>query len=329
MLRENPGFFQASLSDPWQATHETILYMCGLVRDSASDPVIAEAARDACKRFAGLSNPSTPGGKSECCWWWVKHAVKFVHHEKLLRAWLGKADELQLLISPDVLLHMQEPKGDCAVFTCLVCAMLDSLGVPWEIVTVAVDPSQPDIFSHVYPRAVLESGMRLVLDASHGNYPGWEVPKRRQYTKQVWNSDGEPINDQDSGYRGLHGMNFGLSGCPLNGLGQDDGSGDYVETNVTETTTTTDGGGGGSSTPTAAELALLNSGMSLVGKVVAPTVTYTGSGGTSLTAPASSSAATSLLSSLGTSLGGTSSSMLVLGALAVGALLLVSMIGKK
>ena len=38
MLRDNPGFFQASLTDPWQATQETILYMCGLVRSAASKP---------------------------------------------------------------------------------------------------------------------------------------------------------------------------------------------------------------------------------------------------------------------------------------------------
>jgi len=330
MLRENPGFFQASLSDPWQATQETILYMCGLVRASASDPVISEAAADAVKRFAFWcgGDKRSPGVLAESCWWWLKHAIKFVHHQKLLRAWLGKADELQLLISPDVLLKMEQPKGDCAVFTCLICAMLDALGVPWEIVTVAVDPNQPEIFSHVYPRAVLESGMRLALDASHGKYPGWEVPRRRVSLKQVWNSQGEPIPDEDSGFRGLHGM--GLSGCALNGLGQDDGSGDYTE--YTETTTTTDGGSAGSSagsssTATAAELALLNSGMNLVGKVVAPTVTETGPGGTSITGPAS--ALQSILTSTGVNLGSTSSSVLVLGALAVGALLLISMLGKK
>ena len=341
MLRENPGFFQASLSDPWQATHETILYICGLIRDSASDPVITEAAQDAVKRFGAFSNPSTPAGIADCVWWWVKHAIKFVHHQKLLRAWLGKADELQLLISPDVLLKMQEPKGDCAVFTCLICAMLDALGVPWEIVTVAVDPNQPEIFGHVYPRAVLESGMRLVLDASHGKYPGWEVPKRRQYLKQVWNSQGEPIPDQDSGFRGLHGMHgMGLSGRSLNGLGQDGSdygptdtqlgiTTDPTETDITETTTTTTSGGGSSAGGNAAVGALGTSGMNLLSKILAPTVTETGPGGTSITGPAS--ALQSILGGTGVNLGSTSlsSSTIYLLLFAGGALLLVSMLGKK
>jgi hypothetical protein len=339
MLRENPGFFQASLSDPFEATRETILYMCGLVRESASDPAVQEAAADAVKRFGNrpgapalVGDSNSPGGKAECVWWWVKHALKFVHHSKLMQLWgVGDGHELQLLINPGAALRMEKPRGDCAVFTTLICAMLDQLGVPWEIVTVAVNPHEPEIFSHVYPRAILESGMRLVLDASHGKYPGWEVPKRRQYLKQVWSSEGEAIADQDSGYRGLHGMQ-GMN-WENEGLGQDDGSGDTT-TDISETTTTmTSDGGSAPASPgvTAAELALMNSGISLVGKVVAPTVTYTGPGGTSLTAPASSSVASSLLSSLtsGTSLGGVSSSVLLLGGLALAAMLLIPMLSKK
>ena len=328
MLRENPGFVQASLSDPFEATRDTILYMCGLVRESASDPAVQEAAADAVKRFGNYPYPAL-SGKAECVWWWVKHALKFIHHQKLMRLWgVGDGHELQLLINPGAVLRMEKPRGDCAVFTTLICAMLDSLGVPWEIVTVAVNPNEPEIFSHVYPRAILESGMRLVLDASHGKYPGWEVPKRRQYLKQVWNSEGEAIQDQDSGYRGLHGMN-GMN-WENEGLGQDDGSGD---TTITETTTTTDSSGGGSSAPTAAELALLNSGLSLVGKVVAPTTTYTGPGGTSLTTPAGSPTANSLSALMGSNLlgstAGISSNVLLFGGLALAAIFFISMMGKK
>jgi hypothetical protein len=359
MLRQNPGFYQASLTDPWEATHETILYMCGLVRDSEKDPVIPEAAADALKRFAFWmgGDKQSPGVASECCWWWVKHAIKFVHHQKLLRAWLGKSDELQLLIAPDVLLRMAEPKGDCAVFTCLICSMLDSLGVPWEIVTVAVDPNQPEIFSHVYPRAILAPGFCLPLDASHGKYPGWQVPNARVLLKQVWNSNGEPIADQDSGYRGLHGM----SGVGLNGLGQDDGAtpvdepiisydtstdltpaqydqtlfptvtpvttldanGDIVTTSTSTTTSSSDSSG--------LDAALANFGAAwtkIAGQVIAPQVTQVGPGGTSITGPAA--ALQSILTGAGINLSsGSSSTLLLLGGLAVGAVLLFSMMSKK
>ena len=207
MLAQNPGFFQASITDSFQATAETIRYMCRLIDQSKNDVFVQAAAQDAVGRFAALCNTKTPGGKAEACWWWVKHAIKFVHHQRLFEKWgVGDGNELQLLISPDVLLRMQDPRGDCAVFTCLLCAMLDCLGVQWEIVTVAVDPKQPDVCSHVYPRAALDHGFTLPLDASHGKYPGWQVPRSRVTLKQVWNDSGAPVQDQDSGYRGLHGL---------------------------------------------------------------------------------------------------------------------------
>jgi hypothetical protein len=355
MLRSNPGFFQASLTDPWQATHETILYMCGLIRDCQQDPVIAHAVNIAITRAAVFCDPLALSGRAEAVWWFAKRGIKFIHHQKLLRAWLGKADELQLLISPDVLLKMESPKGDCAVFTCLICAMLDQLGVPWEIVTVAVDPNQPDVFSHVYPRAVLRDGFTLPLDASHGKYPGWEVPRSRVLMKQIWSASGEPIPDQDSGYRGLHGMDGALNGGPLNGLGQDDGSdasgtdlggvtygptdaqlgvtpyvGPLTDTagNVIQPLGTSTPASSGSSN-TALASALANFGAAwtkIAGQVIAPQVTETGPGGTSITGPAS--ALQSILGS-GTTLGGTSSSMIWLVLIAGGALLVISMVGKK
>jgi hypothetical protein len=78
----------------------------------------------------------------------------------------------------------------------LIAAMLEALGMRWELVTVAVDPEDPTNYSHVFVRAVLDDGARLTLDGSHGKHPGWEVPRAHQFRRQVWDSDGEPITDQ-------------------------------------------------------------------------------------------------------------------------------------
>lgn len=200
-LRRHPGRYQTS-ADPFEATHETVIYMCQLVGDSLEDGIVQVATQQA-EQWAQMPRQDWAG-----IWWWVKQHLQFVHHSKMLGEWIGMPDELQLLIRPDALLKMKAPKGDCAVYTMLVCAMLDSAGVPWEIVTVAVDPRMPGVFSHVYPRAILPDGSRVVLDASHGKWPGWEVPAERVTAKQVWTSDGAPIDDLDSGYRGLHGMDY-------------------------------------------------------------------------------------------------------------------------
>ena len=168
-LQRNPGVRQAS-PDPTEATAETVLYMCELIQDSLVDGIVQQATKDA-DRFRQFA--ASPWAS---IWWWAKHHIVFVHHQKLLVAWLGAPDELQLLIRPDALLKMTQPKGDCAVFTTLICAMLDCAGLDWEICTVAVDPRQPGIYSHVYPRVILQNGRRIPLDASHGKFPGWEVP---------------------------------------------------------------------------------------------------------------------------------------------------------
>jgi len=223
-LRSNPGLIQSS-EDPWEATHETVEYMSRLIRESLDDGIVQRAAEQACRQHP--RGGVFPVDNIEAIWSWVKRSIRFVHHSKLQAAWMPDPSALQLLIRPDCLLKMREPKGDCAVFTCLVCAMLDCAGVDWEIVTVAVDPRQPGIFSHVYPRAILEDGRRLPLDASHGQYPGWEVPASHVSAKQIWDSSGQPIEDAKAHFAGLHGVDmeylYGRGG-DRRGLGQDDDS---------------------------------------------------------------------------------------------------------
>ncbi|HQT26627.1 MAG TPA: hypothetical protein PLK99_08545, partial [Burkholderiales bacterium] len=148
-LEADPGEVQASLTDPFEATHQTVQYMSRLIHASARQPIVQQATKDACRLFrggplyapaVGLGDKLPAGPVCESIWWYAKHAIQFVHHQKLLVNWLNRGDELQLLISPDVLLRMEHPKGDCAVYAALCCAMLECAGIKWELVTVAADP---------------------------------------------------------------------------------------------------------------------------------------------------------------------------------------------
>jgi hypothetical protein len=180
-LRLRPGFVQASLSDPEERASQIVAYMTELIHGCQGDPLLEFAWRLAWDRFhvfAGDVAAIVP-------WWFAKYWIrKFVHHQDMLIDWLGLPNELQLLISPDALLRLQDPKGDCAVYTTLICALLELRGIPWEIVTVAVNPMYPAEFSHVYPQAALESGERIPLDASHGKFPGWQAPAFRVLKKK-------------------------------------------------------------------------------------------------------------------------------------------------
>lgn len=370
--------FQGDLQSSDHATAETVALMCRYIRSTAQDPMVKAAARDALRRFrggplyqaAGIDPQKSAAAQCESVWWWAKHVLKFVHHDGLIQLWFNERDQLQLLISPDLLLRMGEPRGDCAIYTMLECAMLESLGIGYEIVTAAVDPHVPDEFSHVYPRAVLPTGKRIVLDASHGKYPGWEVPKEHTIRKQVWGPDGQPIADEAPARSGLHGyaarpnrpklprMLALVPGVPFSnerqrqglgryrrgmghfrGLGQDDGT-NTVQLDPTLDTSNIPIGNIGPyptavpSTPSApspwASIIgnLANQWTTIGGRVIAPTTTIQGPGGTLITTPSSSlsqlGGATSLLpASL------SSGGLLPILLLGGGLLLIVMMANKK
>lgn len=211
-----PGFrvdrYQSDLNNPDRATAQTIELMCRMIDQAAGDAVVGEAARDAVRRFrggplyalTGRDPFASAGAIAESVWWWAKHTLRFVHHDGMIRVWFNERDQLQLLIGPDLLLRTNDWKGDCAIYTMLICAMLRALGVRFEIVTVAANPHEPDIFGHVYPRAVLPDGGRLALDASHGAYPGWQVPREHTLRSQIWDESGNPVPDQAPRFKGLH-----------------------------------------------------------------------------------------------------------------------------
>ena len=208
----------AASPDPDTATAQTIAIMCGHVRKASSDEVVKQTAGRAAEQFAGLAGTGRRDAYSlaTAAFWWCKVFVKFVHHELIIRQRLGESGHLQGLISPEVLVRMEHPEGDCAIFTECACAFLRVFGIPYEIVTVAVSPDEPTIFSHVYLYAVLPDGTRLPLDASHGDYLGWQVPSAHVSRRQVWDANGNAIADKGSRFDGLH--NYGLHGCG-HGLG--------------------------------------------------------------------------------------------------------------
>lgn len=210
-----PGFlsraerYQASLSDPDSATAETIAAMVFDIQRSKTDPLLQRYALEAVKAWGLPLTFDAFQDSSAIAWsvyWFAKHSLRFEHHQKQIWVWFREQDQLQLLIEPSVLVRMDQWKGDCAIYTMLICAMLEVFQVPWEIVTIACDRRQPGIFTHVFPRVILPDGRRETLDASHGIGPGWQVPSRDTFRLQVWDSAGNAIEDaQPAKFDGLHG----------------------------------------------------------------------------------------------------------------------------
>lgn len=310
------GRYQGDLFDSDNATAQTIRIMVNEhIRPAAQDPAVRAAALWACEAFRGgpgYQGPvDSPEAMAYSLWWYAKHKLKFLYHEAAIRQLLGERDQLQLLISPSIIVRADAPEGDCAVYTLLLCALLKSLGLGYEIVTTASDPHRPHDFSHVFPRVVLPDGSRITLDASHGKYPGWEVPKAHQLRRQVWNEAGRAIADKVSRYDGLHNyIGLGADVTDLSGAfseipaASDPNAGYQLPVDSTPYWQAASAAAPASGPTLAQELApLSNTALQLVSKVVAPTVSYTvgPNGQIQYTAPAGSAGAAlpSSLSALG------------------------------
>jgi hypothetical protein len=174
-------------------TGRTVKKMCEYIHAGAKDRTVQAWRNHALTKFAA---PAWISEEQKACWsfWWlVKHAVKFQKDEPRLFE-IGEPDALDLLIAPAVLVKMDKPAEDCDGFTMLLCSLLLIQGIKCYIVTVAVDPQNPDRWSHVFCLAELSDGTRLALDGSHGKFPGWMVPRNHIFRWQAWDLDGNPVD---------------------------------------------------------------------------------------------------------------------------------------
>jgi hypothetical protein len=208
--------------DPDTATVQTVREMCRQINQAAEDPLVKQIALNAALRFRGgpfyANRPvalTDPRMRAESIWWWCKHALRFKHHGEMFEVWSAQLGDprtkLQLLISPDVLVRMQRMEGDCAIYTMMICAMLKALGITYQVVTFAWDRTQPEIFGHVCARAVFPNGSFESLDASHGKYPGWQIPNEDILRMWVFDENGGRVKNYQR-FRGLHAYRRGYAG---------------------------------------------------------------------------------------------------------------------
>ena len=200
-----PGVLITETQAPFDdelATEQTVQEMCGHIRDSVDDPEVQRAARDA---VSGLGlDQATPSNIARCVWVWLFNHIEFVTDDALLLKFMGRQDERELLISPAVMVRARKKQGDCDCFTMMGCALLTCLGVPAFIKTYKCDRRDSDRWAHVCIAVGLEDGSLMAVDASHGDYPGWEVPQENVYASQLWDMNGDRV--------GGTGMGRALSG---------------------------------------------------------------------------------------------------------------------
>jgi hypothetical protein len=116
-------------------------------------------------------------------WGRIRDTVQFREDAEQLNTF-GWDPSDELLITPERLLTAPNPIGDCDDFSLLVASIFIALGIPVRYVAIAADPTQPDMFTHVYVEIRVNNAW-VAFDASHGDYIGWASPGYRRTVMNV------------------------------------------------------------------------------------------------------------------------------------------------
>lgn len=176
---------RAVYGGPDEVAMASIGQMADYARADAADPRVMAVAKH-------LTNGSH--SKRESCeriWQWVHQNCVFEPDEAtgdVLAGELG-GQVVEVFRRPVDMLDIR--RGDCDCFSMLVAALLLANGIKCAFRAVGANPNYPDEYSHVYVVAYPEPGSEFAMDASHGQYPGWEVDpakitKSVTVTLEVW-----------------------------------------------------------------------------------------------------------------------------------------------
>jgi hypothetical protein len=191
-------------------TKATVAKMCEYIAQGAADPLVQQCAQYAAGPMARIFPHPAYG-----VFFFLKHRVRRVLDEgNMFR--VGEPGASDMLIAPAVLLRMKDPAEDCDGFTMAAASMLQALGIPNCIVTVACDPREPGRWSHVFGMVQMPNGSWIPLDCSHGEAPG-QFPRglpQRVSRWQAWDLNGNPIDVQ------MPAVQTQLRGYTRRGMGQ-------------------------------------------------------------------------------------------------------------
>jgi len=181
-LGEVPFRLDQVSNDPNEQVEATIRRMLPYTSLSALTPII----RDHLMKAVYLADGNPFAGSHG----WVKSVLRFREDE----ATLGQLDTpdragtIEVLIPPMDLAAAVDagiaPAEDCDGYAMYVAALLLAANIPCSFVAVAADPTDPERFSHVYVAAYPQPNIRIPIDASHGEYAGWECPNRFNKRKE-------------------------------------------------------------------------------------------------------------------------------------------------
>jgi hypothetical protein len=169
--------------DPDEQVRQTIALMTQYAQEDSQSPAVQADIAQICRSGGNQLGLITKA------WEWTQRKIQFIRDEELggpleqlLSQYNGYRDKpvVEVLIRPRDMAGIGVIKaGDCDDYSMYLSALLTGMGIRNSFVTIAGDMRDPGHFSHVYVAAYPDDQNvgRVSVDASHGEYCGWEGRK--------------------------------------------------------------------------------------------------------------------------------------------------------
>jgi len=202
------------LPDGDAGTGVTVEHMIALVESGKKDQAVIRTAGQIVRSVPQFNRVA----EATAVFQWARRNIRFTSDVKGVETLRAPAETIAAGV------------GDCDDYVILICALLGAIGHSMRIVTVASDPRDPSVFTHVFPEDYIR-GNWLALDAARRN-PSIGKRPSRIFRVRVWQMDGgyqdldprEYLGGRSSSSggdaRALQGMHLAFAG--LGYLGQDD-----------------------------------------------------------------------------------------------------------
>jgi hypothetical protein len=168
-------------NNPHGQVRRTVGLMRQRVEEDAQDPWFQQHTAKVLGLVQGMGEVEI----ANRAWSHVKRHMEFVQDRDLAAGLEGvipqAADAIEWSMRPKTTGQYVEQGiavGDCDDFQEYLAGLLAGAGVRCSFVTVAANEEDPGQETHVYVRAYPVDGGMVALDASHGEYAGWEVENR-------------------------------------------------------------------------------------------------------------------------------------------------------
>jgi hypothetical protein len=174
--------YSAPLLGGDDGTAQTVSLLRSLIDDAWKDSFINRTAIDII-RNAGVAQYDE-ASQVRAIYNWVRGNLYFVNDPVSKEALRPTRDLLQL------------GAGDCDDFVNVMAALVGSIGIPVQLVTIAADPNFPTEFSHIYVEAYLD-GAWVPLDAARPGAQYGMAPQVSYRPRRHWSLTDDSYFDEE------------------------------------------------------------------------------------------------------------------------------------